>query len=440
MATLLKSGRFFIGGYDIPFQSWVESRGHRAFDYPIGMPLFLLPFIYAGWQAGFGGVLLCHLAGALYFDRLLKVFKLNQPFLFMIYLFYPASVFYSRTLMSDIPAAVCFLAGVYYYYTNDRLLNWKMGLFFGLSILLRPSGLIYELPFLAVGFFRNVKRDKTAAGLFAAAFTCPLAILFAAQYFFYGAPFVPAHVLQFSQFSNFSIHYFLRNAKHYLPALILSYPFMLFAPLKVSVTKKTEMLSAVCVGLVFFSLYSFHDQFQTPLQTWILGVRFLLPAVALLLLMYAEVLNCAFGFLKQEQRILFFLVLIFGLICSGFYIHKRHQLVLQDQLAMKKAIYEVTPENAILLYDLNAAELMQASWGRRQYVDWRIWGKDMTSFLESADFNRGVFVVKRDGMPGDFSLEWMSDSDIDRIRKRYQVRQTAKQGGVEIFQFYEPNR
>ncbi len=436
MAYLLKKGKIFIDQAAVPFQSWIVSRGHKVFDYPLGMPFLLLPFTLLGWKAVFAAGLISHLAGTFYFGRILKLFKIENPSLSLLYLFYPAFIFYSRTLMSDIPAAVLILIGVYYYLRADYP-GWKAGVFFSVSLLLRPGGIIYILPFLVRGILKDLQSSKGKdCFLFAASQAFSLCLIGFSQYFFYGSVFLSGYSMKFSNYHNFSALNFAGNFAHYAAAFMLCWPFMIAAPAAALKTRRAEFLAAILSGFIFFSYYSFYDHFQNELQAAVLGVRFLFPASAFFLLMYAEVLDSIIKKISASGRALLTLSLFGGAVAAAFFINTRHQGALNEQSAMKDAIYSSTGEDSVIIYDTRSAELMQEAWGKRGYIDWRDGERTLSDFLSHADFKKEIYIVTRGARPGKLDLSWVSWDEMDKIQKDFDIRLKAKHGELEVYQFY----
>lgn len=437
MAYVFKHGKFFIDQTAVPFQSWIVSGGHKVFDYPLGMSAYLLPFTLFGWKAVFFAGLISHLTGTIYFGKILKLFKIENPALALLYLFYPAFIFYSRTIMSDIPASVLILMGAYYYFKSETP-DWRAGVPFALSLLIRPAGSVYIAPFVLGGIWGTFREGKPK---YLFLFIIPLFLSFVLiglwQYYFYGSVFLSGYSLKFSTIASFLPAYFCGNFIHYLGSLCLSYPLLVFAPLAASKTRRVEIVTSAILGFAFFSFYYFHDHFQNKLQTSILGVRFLFPAVSFFLLMYAEILG---AFLKKNSlsvRAGFSGILLAFLSLSALFINAKHQSALKEQVAMKEAIYNSTGEGSVLIYDTMSAELMQEAWGKRRYIDWRDGEHRLIDFLNQADFKKGVYLVSRGGRPGKHDLSWVSWDEMGKIQKDFDIRLKGKSGEVEIYQFYD---
>lgn len=433
MAYVLKSGHFFIDAASVPVPTWIYTLGRKVFDYPPGMALLLLPFTFIGGGSFYILGAAFHFLGAYYFKKLLRLFKIENSFLVCLYLFFPPFVFYSRTLMSDIPSAALFLAGTFYYFKSASK-SWKAGLFWGAALMVRPSDLIYIAPFLAAAVIKALKNPErgTAEG-YIVPVSAALFLLGLYQKVLYGSFFLTPYSQQFSVLKNFSLEYFTPNLLHYLKSLMTVYPSMLLAVFFASKTRRPEMLWALALGLGYFSFYYFHDEFDTPLQTAVLGARFLFPAVPFLLLMYAEAVDAALRKVSTGFSRVLAAAIFIALLSVSFFIHVRHQEALWTQSSMIKTIYKTTPDGSAVLYDQSTAKLFQGAWGKRDYTFLRDGEKTLSEFLKTADFEKGVFVVKKMDFSGPLSLAWVSPEEIKSLLTVYDSVLIEQTGALEIY-------
>lgn len=428
MAGAFRHGHLFINTAVTPVASWLSMNGHQIPDYPPGMWLLLAPFASPS-SLIFVPALGMYLLGAFYFNRYLKSCGIVNAPLTLLYLFHPIVVFYSRTIMSDLPAAVIFLAGVFYYFRDNG--GWKAGFCFGLSLLFRFSHLVYILPFAAFLLWRR----KSPA------FFCVLALFAAAaafhRVFLYGIPLTDAFTQKFVLIPFFSPAYFPRNFPHYVTSLFISWPLMLLAPFLAKRTRRPEILFSILAGVLFFSFFYHRDEFQTPLQSLVAGVRFLLPAALLILLMYADVLDALLAKARGTFKTLLMLPVCAGLAGVSIFIHVKHQEALKEQYAMKETIYRNTTEGSAVVYDNAASELMQEAWGKRDYIYWRDDEQGFRNWLNTADYGKGVYIVNRDDSPGELSLSWVDQLPALLESKQLETELAGKHGQVEIYRVHE---
>jgi len=226
-AFLFRTGRLSYEGSPIPAPHMtVKSGGRLASKYPPGTSLFLLPFILFGWRAVFVSGLLLALAGTLLFGLILqRLSPETDPAWALLYLFYPAVVLLSRTVMSDLLAATLVLASFYCLLRRGGWL-FASGLILGLACLVRYSNAIFVPVFLLFVLREAGSRLKGALSLLAG-FVPMAGLMLAHNAFAYGSP------LSFPMYltGNFSPAYFLHNVCYYGTALMVLYPLMLAAPL-----------------------------------------------------------------------------------------------------------------------------------------------------------------------------------------------------------------
>jgi 4-amino-4-deoxy-L-arabinose transferase-like glycosyltransferase len=299
---LFRAGRLSYEGSGIPAPHMtVETAGRAVSKYPPGNALFLLPFTLFGWRAVFVSGLLLALAGTCLFRLILRRLAPEaDPAWSLLYLFYPAVVLFSRTIMSDLLAATLVLAAFYCLLRSgagarmsaDAHGRARMalvsGLVLGLACLVRYSNAVFVPVFLAL--LAGVARTNTdehgrirrAMLLFVAGFAPPAGLTLAYNAYAYGAPFsFPMYLT-----GHFSPAYFFHNAWYYGTCLLMLYPLMLVAPLGAG--KGLRLLLGLPAGvlLVLYCFFSYtYDVPDLPARLTI-GIRYLLPALPFFVLAF----------------------------------------------------------------------------------------------------------------------------------------------------------
>lgn len=374
MAYVIRQGTIFPDQTEIPINRTVGGSSHRVSFHPIGMSLLLAPLTYLGWRSVFLLNLTFHLLGAYFFSKLLRIFNLSS-WLVALYLFFPSYVFYSRTLMSDIPSTAIFIAAVYCYLTHS-FLKPIAGALLGANLFLRPTNVLLALPFLFTNGIKNVvqaqvkgnKRLELSMGIFFFYFLpFPLMIALLNTYTL-GSPFLLPYFSKFTGIKNFSLSYFPQNAPFYLLSLMLVYPLMLVSSVFAKKTRRLEFLLAILLMIGFHSFYFYRDKSEYFTRSLVVGMRFLLPILPLLLLNYAELLEQIVNRLGQKHRMSIVGFLIGLLIISTWIIHAKHQVLLREHAELRDTIYGLTEEGSTLIYDAKAGMLVQSVWGRRRYI------------------------------------------------------------------------
>jgi 4-amino-4-deoxy-L-arabinose transferase-like glycosyltransferase len=359
-AFLLRSGRLSYTDSGIPAPHMtVESHGRLSSKYPPGTALFLLPFTLFGWRAVFFSGLLLALAGTALFGLILKrLAPAANPAWALLYLFHPAVVLFSRTIMSDLLAAALVLAA-FYCLLRRRSWLFSSGLVLGLACLVRYSNAVFVPVFLLLAVRPAGTRLRSALMLLAG--FAPLAGLIAAyNSYAYGSPFsFPMYLT-----GHFSPVYFWHNAWYYGTALTILYPLMLVAPLAAGRGRRLllGLPAYALLGLYCFFSYTY-DVPGLPARLTV-GVRYLLPALPFFVLAFvitADRLLGQFraGWLKYAG--------VAGMALLSVAIQLRHDRVLRVQADYQRLLLANVPESALLLGDAKVTELVGYAWGWRDY-------------------------------------------------------------------------
>lgn len=368
MSYLYRHGQIGVDLLQFPLTMTVLSKGRMVCDYPPGQSLFLSLFTWLHWRVGFLAGLTAHLVGFFFFCKLLKRFGVST-FFAILYLFFPSFVFFSRTIMSDIPSMTLLLAA-YYFYDSYKIQNKALsGTLFGISLFFRLSNVIPAAVFGLFLTFRSLRQRQWRPWL---AFSIPIAIAFLLQGYWnnlvFGSPFSSGRAPEYTGLILFSWNFIGGQLMHYLPSLLIMYPFMLLSPLLATKTRTPESLCAILAVFLLYGFYYFHDTFARPLWTSIFGIRFLFPILPFFLLYYSEAMErllkkCSFSIKTAFQTSLVVILLV-----SNFAVNMKHQRVLAHQAELKDLIYENTESDATIIYDLNTLELLQGIWGKRRYI------------------------------------------------------------------------
>jgi 4-amino-4-deoxy-L-arabinose transferase-like glycosyltransferase len=359
-AFLFRTGRVSYDRSSIPAPHMtVESGGRLTSKYPPGTSLFLLPFIFFGWRAVFVSGLLLALAGTALFVLILRRLSPEaDPAWALLYLFYPAVVLLSRTVMSDLLAATLVLAA---FYCLLRRGGWLLGAGFalGLACLVRYSNAILVPVFLILALRPAGPRLRSALSLFAG-FAPPAVAIAAYNAYAYGSPFsFPMYLT-----GNFSPAYFPHNAWYYGSALLILYPFMLAAPFAAGKGRRLILgLPAYAVlGVYCFFSFTF-DTPNLPARVTI-GLRYLLPGLPFFIL--AFILG-ADRLLNRLRANWLKCAAVGGMALLSVAIQVRHDRYLEVQAGYQKLLLDNVPESALLLCDAGISELVSYAWGWRDY-------------------------------------------------------------------------
>lgn len=394
MAQVLQRGTIFpdVAGFNVVGS--VQTNTHFVSKWPIGNPLLILPFLHLHWKAIFLLPLLLHLLGFFVFLLICKEVKID-PIFSLIYLFFPAFLLYSRTILSDFSSVFVFITAFYLYLKGGKWL-YLAGFLFGFSILIRYANLLLFLPFLIAGIWgvigeKNKENTLRFYGLLRLVTGLLPLVIFHLFYnkIAFGSPFgVPAGDINY-----FRIDSFFRNFGYYILSLSLLYPGMFFGIFSYRGKCRCELISTSLLFIVFYSFYSYI--FPSPkggfIGSLVVGMRFLLPVIPLFLISYSSLLD-SIGRMRNN-KVIFAIMFLFILLFDVGMIYK-HQTFLDRQKDIKDLIYEKTTPNSIIITNNQGEEFFQPVWGDRKYIrlsDWIIKRRN----IEVADREVYLLVVRR---------------------------------------------
>ena len=357
-AFLFRTGRLSYEGSSVPAPHMtVESGGRLTSKYPPGTSLFLLPFILLGWRAVFFSGLLLALAGTALFGLILtRLSPETDPAWALLYLFYPAVVLLSRTVMSDLLAATLVLAA---FYCLLRRGGWLLGTGFilGLACLVRYSNAIL-LPVFLLLTLRPAGPRLRLVLLFIAGFAPLAGVIAAYNAYAYGSPFsFPMYLT-----GNFSPAYFPHNVWYYGTALVILYPLMLAAPFAAGKGRRLLLGLPAYTVLGVYCFFSFtYDVPNLPARLTI-GLRYLLPGLPFFIIAFVLAADRLLGRLRAGWLKY---VAVGGMALLSIAIQFRHDRYLEVQAGYQRLLLDNVPESALLLCDASVSELVSYAWGWR---------------------------------------------------------------------------
>jgi len=360
-AFLLRSGRLSYEGSSIPAPHMsVEFNGRTSSKYPPGNSLFLAPFTCLGWRAVFVSGMILALAGVWLCVLILRrLAPAADPVWGLLYLFHPAVVLYSRTIMSDLLAACLVLAS---FYCLLRREGWLLlsGLLLGLACLVRYSNAVFVPVFLLLGLRQSGRRVGRTTMLLAG--FAPLAALtLAYNQYAYGAPFsFPMYLT-----GHFSPAYFLHHARYYAVSLLLLYPLMLLAPLFAGRGLRLLLgLPAYALVLLYCFFSYLHDVPSLP-ERLTIGLRYLMPALPFLVIAYAAAGDRLERLLRGTTWLKYAGLMLMAALCP--LLQWRHDRYLRVQQTYQHLVLEHVPQHSLLICDKDVSELVSYAWGWRDY-------------------------------------------------------------------------
>lgn len=426
MAEILKQGKLFIEQTDVLYWLAVPNGGHFAPRYPLGNSVILLPFLYLGWKTVFLSGLIFHLLSSWIFLKWLRSREVSNPIAPLLFLFFPVFIFYSRTIMSDIPSLFFFMLA-YYFYFNPRLSKWPVGIFLGFTLLLRFSNLAYLAAFMAGVFFQCFKEKKMGVFARVSGAFLPFAVLTAlSNAFYYGGPFKTGYIGA----PDFGYSAFWKHLWHYLTSTSMVWPAMLPLFFLWSKTRRVEMWAVVFGGFLLCSFCLYLDDFRNAFGTRVFAVRYFFPAFPFLLLSYAERLETFWArFARLRSKIVLSAVLLI-LSAGSIGVHASHQAFLNEQEKMRRLIYSSTEEGSVILFDGNVYELVQTIFGNRVYAQYD-WTEDIQKALAANPGKNAYLVTRHDSYRGTAFWSY-KPGEREKTEARFRLEEIASEGGLRI--------
>lgn len=393
-AVLLSNGQLFNAN-PLDYCGGVLQNDSYRSTYPLGKSLFLTPFLPFGLAGLFLAGLLAHLLNFGIFALVLKRLK-TDPRLAILYLFFPAFAWSSRTLYPELLVLTGALVGVFFYLGHGKK-DWLLcGLFFGLATIIR-----YDATFLFAGFaiaslFKNRSRlfwSCLGAGLVGI-------LILGANTVLYGGPLNTSYgysALHFVANQNPAV---LSNMPLLALILLLAYPFMLVAPL---INKKKFGLEIFLSALILLYLVArnsniFAFEFFSPL-TFTARMRYLIPIAGLLLIPYAvllhDLLNRWTGKIKNKDKFVTRLFWIAGvvLLVATLILFAAHRDLLQKRATVREQVFAVVPENALVIGSADdCIYFLKGVFSNRQYYQVDSGWLDPQKLAEESD--GPVFVMQ----------------------------------------------
>ncbi len=314
---------------------------HLVSRYAPGNSLLLLPFTAIHWKWSFARSFFLIAIGYVMLILILSHFHLPR-FYALLFLFHPAFTLYGRTIMSDLPATVCCLIGLFFLVKEKHFLA---GLVFGFGIAIRYPVALIILGLLIVLLFNKSFKNLLLllVGSFVA--TIPL-FLYHLYYFKIITGPTSENMIGFSV-TNFPVMIF-----RFVIFLNILYPALLILPFATRLRQRYIFIAPAVLFVVFFSLQYFLDTGTTIFENIIRGQRYMLPIIPFLLIPYAEVLSR----INFVGRIVKYFLIPLVVVNAG--IHYKHSQFLKQQTYYQHKLYEYAQNADILICNKDIYELI----------------------------------------------------------------------------------
>lgn len=362
-----------VGFLHVPMDVTVS--GHSLSKYPPLNSLLLLPFCSINWRLGFLRGYLLMAIGFWLVMKMLQQYRLSKLYA-LFFLFHPAFVLYSRTLMSDLPATIATLIGVYCFIKKRYSIA---GGVLGIGVAIRYPSLLVPATLGVILAFRAEWRHLAELSMGTLIAFIPLMVYHLACFRTIFGP-IGAYGMEFSP------HHFLSIFKQFFIYTNVLYPFFLILPIFSRVKEKWDFILLTLVFILSYSFLGFIDRGETFFESLIRGQRFVLPVLPLLLIPYIDVVN-KMRFVRK--------IIVPGLciLCLlAVVIHYRHQQFLQQEIYYQNLIYTHTKDADLILCNKEVYELFNPY---QKYVPWAPFEsrRRLLSLDTYSTFNKNMYLA-----------------------------------------------
>lgn len=322
-------------GFKIPESAFIDKEGCIS-KYNLGSSILLSPFVSINWHLAIVITFVFFLISIIFFYKSLVYLKIPKIFI-LLYSFFPPFAYYSHKSMSEIfsLAFVSFLMFVtlkiqynYKKETNPNV-DWLymiFGFISGLLVLVRYTNAVIVLSLLVYIVLINhnlnkqtdffIKSSKSLLKIFLGALPFIILFIFVNAYL-YGGIFKSGYSLSGEEF-YWNLKTFFKQIPQFLLMLNIMYPVMLVGICISVFTKKTHSLKFVALFLIIFfvlfygGFYGFN--FNQGINNFLFGMRFFLPILPLILLVYFDFINRIITRLKFSRNLLVFFIIVTTII------------------------------------------------------------------------------------------------------------------------------
>lgn len=280
------------------------------YKYNIGTSIFYLPAILINMRLSFLTTFLFFCLGVYIFHRILKEFKIDTIFT-ALYAFYPTFVYFSRTLFSETYSATLVLLTFYFLYKflkNEHFLNGLLGgIMLGTGVMVKYSNVV-PMGIMLLGIIILVLKKNQPAELgqrllqtFKSLLPIFLGILPLFIFFLLFNTSLYGHPLRSGYYYSgeeglLTVGNILPLTIKYLGILLILYPGMFCVNFFAKNKYKWLLLTPAIATILFLSAYPTNNSvFEGRLLDLILGARFIVPIIPLLLILYSSLLNTLLG-------------------------------------------------------------------------------------------------------------------------------------------------
>ncbi len=352
-AALLTNGSLVLPTNEY-YCSLTQTTSGYSSTYPIGKSVVIIPFLQGGLNTLFWSGALIHILNFIIFISILHKIRVNKLWS-LIYLFFPAFQWSSRTLFPELSVLTFFLLAYFAWLHVHKHSSFLTGFLLGIALFFRTDAILGMIAFGSQSLMCERKRFFSLAS----GFLIPLLALFAFNFSMYHSllPQVGAASSLLGRTFGFSL--VIEFITFLAILLLLAPPFSAWA---IRRDKNHFILFAVLVlvtSLFFVRFYSFWALGTTIPHILTVRLRYFIPAIGLLLIPAVQFYSHVWSrrihpFLSERIPVLassnalyagvalFFLCASIGTI----YLHHSHEELLDSRKIAWDAIHDTIPTEA----------------------------------------------------------------------------------------------
>jgi hypothetical protein len=324
--------------------------------YPPGQSLMLAPLQLLHWRAGFLVSLALTVVASLLCAATLKRNGL-APAWSVLLLLHPAVVLYSRTMMSE--ALALFVVAVALWASDpDEPRAFTAGLSLGAMAAVRTALLPTALVFASLMLVRrSLRSDRKRLGRFLLGGSIAGLVLTTYNQVVFGDPFS----LRLDSTGSMAWSTAHERGLFYLLALNVLWPGMLVGVFAARHRRTWDVQLLTGSAFIFFSGYFFVDRrYGIPVDL-VVGFRFFVPLLPIMVLGYAGLLQTVWK--EQARSVGWSIAASLALVVSSAFVVQRHQAFLLETANRRDVAVEAAHGVGTVVAHGSAAELFNPAWG-----------------------------------------------------------------------------
>ena len=366
-SVLLSEGKITIGDSAYASRASIYTPQGYVASHFIGRSLFMIPFIFFGLTGVMLSGLVIHLLNFILVSLLLRKFKISD-FYSLLYLFFPAFIWSSRTLYGELLVLTGLLAG-FYFFISSKQKQWVFsGLFFSLAVLTRYDAILAFGAFVLPSLFNNRKK---AISLILGAFPVGVGIMLF-NTFVYGGLASTGYGSGTGFIASLLGHLFEIDYLIYGIILLILYPLLLISPF---LNKKFSYKKEFALFIIFYFLLNarfteflaFDFSIESAL---VMRLRYLIPLIGLLIIPYCIFADSLIQKIKFKIPKIMVPILILILLVGSAFMSVKHSDLINIRSTALDTIQEVIPENSTVIGSSDDSIYFQKNiFGDRKYYN-----------------------------------------------------------------------